>query len=293
MHKIQLLVFMSVSIKRFLFILLSVFGSLTVSVSGQIVDNKRAEKVDVDSLRREYDKGPYFGLYKDNYFIFGPSIGPKPTKENTNVKFQISIQQKLTRSTLPWGTYLYLYYTQKVFWNILQESLPMTDLNFNPGVGLAKPLFSNGKYLGKLSLQLEHESNGRDSIQSRSWNRLTLGASILVDEILMIHGKVWVPFIDSGNNKDLLKYAGIFQFGSQFMTYDRKWKFGLMFVKRQGWNLNFNTVAEVSFRFSKDADWSLYLQYYNGYGEGLLDYKQFHSQLRAGIVIRPVLFSDY
>ncbi|MDE5810051.1 MAG: phospholipase A [Muribaculaceae bacterium] len=284
---------MSVSIKRFLFILLAVFGSLTVSVSGQIVDNKRAEKVDVDSLRREYDKGPYFGLYKDNYFIFGPSIGPKPTRENTNVKFQISIQQKLTRSTLPWGTYLYLYYTQKVFWNILQESLPMTDLNFNPGVGLAKPLFSNGKYLGKLSLQLEHESNGRDSIQSRSWNRLTLGASILVDEILMIHGKVWVPFIDSGNNKDLLKYAGIFQFGSQFMTYDRKWKFGLMFVKRQGWNLNFNTVAEVSFRFSKDADWSLYLQYYNGYGEGLLDYKQFHSQLRAGIVIRPILFSDY
>ncbi|MBD5200325.1 MAG: phospholipase A [Bacteroidales bacterium] len=284
---------MSVSIKRFLFILLSVFGSLTVSVSGQIVDNKRAEKVDVDSLRREYDKGPYFGLYKDNYFIFGPSIGPKPTRENTNVKFQISIQQKLTRSTLPWGTYLYLYYTQKVFWNILQESLPMTDLNFNPGVGLAKPLFSNGKYLGKLSLQLEHESNGRDSIQSRSWNRLTLGASILVDEILMIHGKVWVPFIDSGNNKDLLKYAGIFQFGSQFMTYDRKWKFGLMFVKRQGWNLNFNTVAEVSFRFSKDADWSLYLQYYNGYGEGLLDYKQFHSQLRAGIVIPPILFSDY
>lgn len=284
---------MSVSIKRFLFILLAVFGSLTVSVSGQIVDNKRAEKVDVDSLRREYDKGPYFGLYKDNYFIFGPSIGPKPTRENTNVKFQISIQQKLTRSTLPWGTYLYLYYTQKVFWNILQESLPMTDLNFNPGVGLAKPLFSNGKYLGKLSLQLEHESNGRDSIQSRSWNRLTLGASILVDEILMIHGKVWVPFIDSGNNKDLLKYAGIFQFGSQFMTYDRKWKFGLMFIKRQGWNLNFNTVAEVSFRFSKDADWSLYLQYYNGYGEGLLDYKQFHSQLRAGIVIRPVLFSDY
>lgn len=284
---------MSVSIKRFLFILLAVFGSLTVSVSGQIVDNKRAEKVDVDSLRREYDKGPYFGLYKDNYFIFGPSIGPKPTRENTNVKFQISIQQKLTRSTLPWGTYLYLYYTQKVFWNILQESLPMTDLNFNPGVGLAKPLFSNGKYLGKLSLQLEHESNGRDSIQSRSWNRLTLGASILVDEILMIHGKVWVPFIDSGNNKDLLKYAGIFQFGSQFMTYDRKWKFGLMFIKRQGWNLNFNTVAEVSFRFSRDADWSLYLQYYNGYGEGLLDYKQFHSQLRAGIVIRPVLFSDY
>ncbi len=234
-----------------------------------------------------------FRSYKDNYFIFGPSIGPRPTKENTNVKFQISIQQKLTRSTLPWGTYLYLYYTQKVFWNVLEESLPMTDLNFNPGIGLAKPLFMQDRYIGKLSLQLEHESNGRDSIQSRSWNRITFGANIIVDNNLMIHGKIWIPIVDGENNEDILDYCGIYQVGTEVMTNDRRWKFGVTLVKRRGWKPNYNVIGEVSFRFSRKADWSLFAQYYNGYGEGLLDYNKYHSQLRVGIVIRPKLFSDY
>ena len=73
------------------------------------------EALSEDSVTRDFSNQPYFGIYKDNYFIFGPSVGPKATKQNTNVKFQISIAQRLTRSTLPWGTYLYLFYTQKCF----------------------------------------------------------------------------------------------------------------------------------------------------------------------------------
>ena len=107
------------------------------------------------NVLREFDSRPYFGLYKDNYFLFGTTVGHKPTRSNTNVKFQVSISQKLTRTTLPFGTYLYLFYTQKVFWNILEDSMPMTDLNFNPGIGLTKPLFSHDRYIGKVSLILE------------------------------------------------------------------------------------------------------------------------------------------
>lgn len=249
--------------------------------------------IDADSVRREFDKGPYFTLYKDNYFIFGPSVGPKATKENTNVKFQISVRQKLTKSTLPLGSYLYLCYTQKAFWNVLEESFPMKDLNFNSGIGLAKPIFKNGKYLGKVILQLEHESNGRDSVESRSWNRLSLGADVLMSNNLLVHAKVWVPFVDGENNKDLLKYVGLFQVGAELSSNDRRWKGSLVLTKRKTWKLDFNTVVEISWQFSKKADWNLFAQYYNGYGEGLLDYSQFSSHLRAGIVIRPKLFSNY
>ncbi|MDE5981805.1 MAG: phospholipase, partial [Duncaniella sp.] len=77
------------------------------SASGQIVSDN-VGNVDSDSIRQAFDKGPYFGLYKDNYFIFGPAIGQRITKENTNIKFQISIAKRLTRSTLPLGTYLFL-----------------------------------------------------------------------------------------------------------------------------------------------------------------------------------------
>lgn len=111
---------------------LTLASLLCPAVSPAQILSVPGEQLSADSVRRAFDAGPYFGLYKDNYFIFGTAVGPKPTKENSNVKFQISIAQRLTRSTLPWGTYLYLFYSQKVFWNVLENSMPMTDLNFNP-----------------------------------------------------------------------------------------------------------------------------------------------------------------
>lgn len=251
------------------------------------------EVLTADSVRRDFSNQPYFGLYKDNYFIFGPPVGQKPTNANTNVKFQISIAQRLTRSTLPWGTYLYLFYTQKCFWNILQESLPMTDLNFNPGIGLTKPLFVKNRYIGKLTFLIEHESNGRDSIQSRSWNRVALAANVMVTKNLMVHGKIWIPIVDGENNRDIVKYCGFWQAGAQVLSNDRRFMAGLTVVKRGGWNLNANVMLDLAWRIFKKDNQYLFMQFYNGFGEGLLDYNRFHSQLRVGLLIRPQLFSDY
>lgn len=266
--------------------------SLAVPAEGQIVA-KRGGKFDADSVRREFDRQPYFGLYKDNYFVFGPAIGERLTKSNTNVKFQISIAQRLTKSVLPWNSYLYLFYTQKVFWNVLEESLPMTDLNFNPGIGLAKPLFVKDRFIGKLTFVIEHESNGKDGDASRSWNKISLGANVMVDPNIMVHGKFWIPIVDGQNNKDILDYSGIYQVGMQVMSNDRRINVSVTLVKRRGWNLNYNTIAEFAYRFMKNENQYFFVQYYNGYGEGMLDYNVFHSQLRVGIVIKPKLFSDF
>ena len=276
----------------FLLILSISAGFLSGTASAQIVSDSNGT-VDADSVRRDFDKQPYFGLYKDNYFIFGTTIGQKPTKENSNVKFQISISQKLTRSGLPWNSYLFLFYTQKVFWNILQNSMPMTDLNFNPGIGLAKPLFVKGRFIGKLSLMLEHESNGRDGLESRSWNKISAAANVMIDPTFTVHGKFWIPIVDGANNKDILDYCGIYQVGMQYLSLNKRWGASVILTKRRGWKLNYNTTVELSYRLFKRDNQYLFLQYYNGYGEGLLDYKQFHSTARIGIVIKPRLFSDY
>lgn len=260
----------------------------------QIIVSSSDEKINADSVREAFDKAPYFGLYKDNYFIFGIPIGNEcPSKYNSNVKFQISISQRLTKSVLPWHTYLYLFYTQKCFWNILENSLPMTDLNFNPGIGLAKPLFIKDRFIGKLMMVLEHESNGRDGDDSRSWNRVTFGANIIVDPTLMVHGKFWIPIIDGQNNKDILDYYGIYQMGVTFTSPNKRFGASVVLMKRKGWNFNYNTVVELNYRIFKRDNQFIFLQYYNGYGEGLLEYNRFHSMLRAGIVIKPQLFSDY
>lgn len=276
--------------KLLILLVLTIAACVTARAQIVPVENQRDF---VDSLRQEFDKGPYFSLYKDNYFEVGMPIGTKPTKYNSDVKFQISIAQRLTKSTLPWNTFLFLMYTQKTFWNVFERSMPMRDLNFNPGIGISKPFFNKDRYVGKMTLLLEHESNGRDSIQSRSWNRISLSGSVMIDDWIMVHAKFWIPIIDGENNRDILKYAGIYQTGVQVTTPDKKFGWALTFVKRAGWNLNFNTIFEFNWRVHKQSNQYLFVQYYNGYGEGLLDYKQFHSRLRAGIVIKPKFFSEF
>ncbi len=273
----------------YLFLLLSL---LPLQAHGQlvpVVDQKEF----VDSLKKELDYGPYYGLYKDNYFTVGTQPFAKPTSTNSDVKFQLSFMFRLTEATLPWNSYLFVMYTQKTLWNVFQESLPMRDINFNPGIGWTKPFFSKDRYMGKLTLLLEHESNGRDGDASRSWNKISLCASTLVDEWLMVHAKFWIPIIDGGGNKDILRYCGIYQGGVVVQSHNKRWNWGLTWVKRKGWNLNFNTIWEVSWRASEKMNLNLYAQYYNGYGECLLDYKQFHSRLRVGIVFKPKFFSEF
>lgn len=276
------------------FIIVMVLGIAAVPRCGaQIVVDPR-DKIDTDSVRRAFDNGPYFGLYKDNYFIFGTAVGnQRPSKLNTNIKFQISIAQRLTRSSLPWNTYLFLFYSQKCFWNVLQNSMPMTDLNFNPGIGLTKPFFVKNRFVGKLTLLAEHESNGRDGAASRSWNKISLAANVMIDPQINVHGKVWIPIIDGQNNKDILDYCGIYQVGTSFSSTNQRFGASVILVKRRGWSLDYNVIVELNYRIFKKENQYLFIQYYNGYGEGLLAYKEFHSQLRAGIVIKPRLFSDY
>lgn len=278
---------------RYILILFITILSLGFPARAQIVNTVEKEKLEADSIRRALGNGPYFTLYKDNYFIAGTTIGGKPTATNSDVKFQVSIAQRLTKSTLPFNTYLYLFYTQKCMWNVFENSMPMRDFNFNPGIGLAKHLFVKNRYVGKVTLMIEHESNGRDGIESRSWNKVSLASNIFIDPNFMVHGKVWIPIIDGQNNQDILYYSGIYQVGTTFTTPNKRFGFALTMVKRKGWNFKYNTIWEVNYRLFKDENQFLFLQYYNGYGENLLDYNQYHSRLRIGLVIKPQLFSEF
>ncbi|GKG71195.1 hypothetical protein CE91St1_03380 [Parabacteroides goldsteinii] len=245
-----------------------------------------------DSVRAVLDKAPYFTLFKDNYFIGGTTIGHKPTAANSDVKFQLSIAQRLTKSKLPFDTYLFIQYTQKAFWNVFQKSLPMRDLNFNPGIGLGHLIIHHNKFIGKGYLMLEHESNGKDSTASRSWNKVTFATAIVLNKNWEAQFKTWIPIVDGKYNKDLLKYTGIFQMAANFRTDNKRFNCGVILTKRKTW-LSFNTQVELSYKFNNNENQYFFLQYYNGYGENLLEYNHFKSMLRIGFVIKPQDFSIY
>ncbi len=262
---------------------------------GQIVTSRQGveQKIDVDSVINDFDSRPAFGIYKDTYFVGGTALNTKPTEFNSDVKFQISFRHRLTKSILPLHSHLFLQYSQKAIWNVFEESLPFHDLNFNPGIGIQNLVVYNGKLVGNGTVMLEHESNGRDGEASRSWNKVTVAYAAVIDPQLEVYFKTWIPIIDGQQNKDILKYCGIFQTGTQFISADRRWVADVTFVKRQGWNLNFNTILNLGFRFSKRDNQYLMLHFYDGYGENLLDYNKYHCRLRIGLLIRPNFFSDF
>ena len=279
--------------KRFIILVCMCFF---VSLSwGQILEEKNVDvkvRYNADSVRAVLDKMPYFTLFRDNYFSGGIPLGTKPTGHNSDVKFQLSISQRLTKSKLPFDSYLFIQYTQKAFWDVFRESLPMRDLNFNPGIGLGHLIIRHNKYIGKAYLMLEHESNGRDSIDSRSWNKITLSCALVLNDNWETQFKTWIPIIDGENNKDILKYNGIFQFAVNYRTCNKRLQIGALITQRKAW-FGFNTQPELSYKFNKRENQFFFIQYYNGYGENLLEYNQYKNMLRVGFVIKPQDFSLY
>lgn len=246
----------------------------------------------MDSIVQDFDNRPYFGIFKDNFFAVGTSLNHKPDEQNSDMKFQVSIRQRLTKSILPLHSHLFLSFSLNAMLS-MSSSYPLHDQTLNPGIGVQKLIVYKDRLIGKATIMFDHESNGRDGENSRSWNKVALAGSVYLDPRLMVHAKAWIPIIDSRNNKDILKYCGIFQTGAQFLSANKRWVVDVTFVKRQGWNLNFNTNVNVGFRIGKKDNQFLLLNFYDGYGENLLDYNQYHCRLRIGFLIRPPFFSEF
>ena len=274
---------------------LAILALVALPMMGQIVTSIKGverERINVDSIINDFDMKNNKNLPEEKK-TWRVSDLIEVTIHNSDVKFQISFRHRLTKSILPFHSHLFLQYSQKAIWNVFEESLPFHDLNFNPGIGVQNLVMHNGRLVGNATIMLEHESNGRDGEASRSWNKVTFGYAAVIDPRLEVYAKTWIPIIDGQQNKDILKYCGIFQVGSQFISSNRRWVADVTFVKRQGWNLNFNTILNLGFRFSKRDNQYFMLHFYDGYGENLLDYNKYHLRLRIGILIRPDFFSDF
>lgn len=56
------------------------------------------------------DALPAFGVFKDSYFTTGIPLNGVINGESADALFQISIRQRITKSRLPFNTFLYLTY---------------------------------------------------------------------------------------------------------------------------------------------------------------------------------------
>ena len=268
------------------------------------VDSQKIDSSEVSWLRPNYmpinqgemlenfRKQPSFGICHDNYFITGAPTNKKVNSSTADVKFQISIRQLLFKNLLPRNQILALTYTQKSFWNIYETSSPFADNNYNPGLSLSRPITHNGALIGFSSIAFEHESNGKDSLDNRSYNSFVLSGVYFFNDLFSAQIKVWGGWL-SGENKDLYsKYRG---YGLMAINYrsqrDKIWC--SMVINPRDRFKSFNTQMEISYKPSNNTNQYIFLQWYNGYGESLLEYNQYTSMIRVGICMKPSLRNYY
>ncbi len=245
-----------------------------------------------DSTEYILANSPAFSIYKDNYFITGTALGEEPSKYNSDIKFQFSFKQRLQNKPVFAGSYLYLTYTQKSFWDVYQASSPFTETNYNPGLMLAKPIYKDDKVRSMLMLSIEHESNGRDSIYSRSWNYIGINYSHHFSSRIRASLKLVIPF-GLKDNPDLLKYNGLAEW--QFTWDIKKEKLVLDIIGRKSaeWNTKGSLMTTISFRPSPRRNLYWTLQWYQGYSESLIDYRESTNMLRVGLMFKPSFFRFY
>lgn len=263
-----------------LLICIAFIGSIS-EIQAQEFNNEKLESI-YQIIKNE----PYFTIFGDNYFTTGIPTNSKPSSQNSDVKFEIGFKQRLTNLVLPFNTYGYLTYRQKSFWDVYKESAPFTESNYNPGFGFAKPIVSKKKGFNQgLFFQFEHQSNGRDSIYSRSWNYVSLSYLYMFKENWQFALKVWQPLGPINDNRDLLDYIGRHETSVTYMPNPRL-VLETSIRKPLKWNWKGSLQLSVSYKIDKDANQYVYVQYYLGYGESLIDYNENVSMIRVGITFK-------
>ncbi|WP_345083886.1 phospholipase A [Nemorincola caseinilytica] len=231
---------------------------------------------------------PSFSIYNDNYFVLGAETDKKITSATSNAKFQISFKQRLFSGKLPLNSMLFMTYTQKSFWNIFEKSNPFAESNYNPTIAFGVPTFSKktSNLTGLLVFAIEHESNGRDSIFSRSWNRVAASFRTKLNDDLNVDIKVWIPFMYE-DNPQLFHYIGYAELAFHYSIINDRLSMDLNCRKGdKGWNGNLQSA--ISYRISKKSNQFLFLQWFYGNAESLLYYNSTTSVLRAGVNLRPL-----
>ena len=233
---------------------------------------------------------------------------PNAQANYNEAKFQISIKAKVWQDALKdvlkdvfesdigvKGIDLWFAYTQLSFWQLYNSafSAPFRDTNYEPE--LLINLRTDYELLGFkgriLKLGFNHQSNGRSKPLSRSWNRLVANVG-LEKENLNILLKTWyrIPEDEQGDdNPDITRYMG---YGELWGTlYWNRHRFSAMLRNnlRPGdnrgaiqldWSIPVSMISE-----NLGDKFSFYIQYFNGYGESLLDYNKSINRISAGFMI--------
>lgn len=211
--------------------------------------------------------------------------------ERTEAGFQISFKFPIWRTIFGSDDNLYMAYTNRSFWQVYDKaaSSPFRSTDHEPEIfwrHMADSSLGPFRFSG-FDLGIAHQSNGRSRPLSRSWNR-AVGAVVLSAGDVALGARAWLRLpedADDDDNPDIEDYIGHGEL-------------------RLVWAPNRNTFTLLTRAARKggavELTWSrrltsavrLYAQYFNGFGETLIDYDHRVERISIGIALNDYLVND-
>jgi phospholipase A1/A2 len=182
---------------------------------------------------------------------------------------------------------LWFSYTQVSYWQLFGDdiSAPFRETNYEPEIYAS--FLTDYDFLGLdgrvINLGLVHQSNGRAEPLSRSWDRVYVQLIFTRDD-LALSLKPWYRFKESSSeddNPDIEDFTGNYE-----IRVYRRWEDHLF-------SLMLRNLFDSEHRYNSELQWSFPLkrhirglvQYYNGYGENMIDYDHKNHRISFGILM--------
>lgn len=207
--------------------------------------------------------------------------------QHAEAKYQISFQFNWWDQPLGPNTAFYFGYTQLSLWQLYNSSAssPFRETDYEPEAGL--DLTTNTHFAGldfrKVRASFIHQSNGQGGLRSRSWNRLALQTTFGRGNFAgALRGWYRIPESrETDDNPDITNYLG---YGDLILAY--KFPTGtLSTTLRNNLKSDNRGSIEIDYSFPLNKHIKGYVQYFNGYGESLIDYNRSINRIGIGIAL--------
>jgi len=302
-------------------LLLTMISSSAYSVDEVKAQEKELSYSAIDqrfNIESYLDTEPFVLIpHKPNYFIgsFEKHIGDE-SKNNLQYdgfesKFQLSFKVPVTDYDEPVRCFwlsetrclIFFGYTQLSVWQMFNfnQSSPFRDTSFQPELFMTQLLDMDVVGDWKLRLMtyglLDHQSNGNSSADSRSWNR-TYVNSVFENGKQFVSIKLWARWNERSktgptdfagdDNPGIEDYVGNSEFRYFYADDFNNYTLVLRDSKNNpngvnyelGWSYPLNRKT----RF-RESELRLYVQYFNGYGETLIDYNKRRQRIGIGVML--------
>ncbi|MDH5392942.1 MAG: phospholipase A [Gammaproteobacteria bacterium] len=253
--------------------------------------------------------------YKPNYFIGSYVDGLSGTAEefqNFETKFQISFKVPLSDYDDPasclWikntRCITYFAYSQMSVWQMtnFDRSAPFRDTNFEPELIVAQSFKSKAAADWQLRqinyAPVNHQSNGKVPPFSRSWNRSYIDF-VFEKSKHYISFKAWTRWpehkkanpadFQGDDNEHIEKYVGNVElkyfYAGDRSSYSVEIRDSEFNSNKVNFQFNWSRPIKDIFTLLDKNDLRLYVQYFNGYGETLIDFNVKRQRFGIGVML--------